>query len=766
LLTEQTEYRWRNDDGGIGVPDSEWFDTDWSKRARLRVANNDNTTYTNAAVKVTIAYDSDMQNDFDDLRFTAADGVTLVDFWVERITPSVSADVWVEVPSLPAAETVSLFFYYDNVSATSESSATSTMIAVDDFEDANISEYSGQTSFFQVDTGSAFGGIYGLELKPANKGTRLNPGIARFDQTVSQGETIRFKQYVDTSAGASDEVCTLFGVQSPASGNQNYGVCLEQFGVDRITLAKNILSTDNFGSVVALASSTVTYTTGWYEVEVDWLTNNTMNVFLYNPSGTQVAAISAVDSTYTSGGYGFTSWGQNGDWDSFTSRPLLTTEPTTFFGVEQVAGGATYASLQNQLSSAFNLGDTARLRVAIENTGLDIVAQEFTLEYAAKGVAPSCAALSGASYTAVPLAASCGGSAVCMSTSTTVANGAATSDLLEVDRNTFSAGAFVEDPSNSTNPTNVLQNFYTEIEYAIAVTNNAADQSYCFRVTDDGNEYDSYTNVPELSLKFDPVVGAISLNGGADISLIPGTTTAVYATGTVTDFNGAADLVYATSTIYRSGVAGGAACTPDNNNCYVSNTATSCEFTSCAGNSCEVQCRADIFFHADPTDIGTFSGEEWQAFIEVEDASAGYDFASAIGVELTTLRAIEVAGAIDYGVLEVNADTGSFNASTSVLNLGNIEADLEITGSDLSDGFSSTIPASQQKFATSTFNYGGCTGCELLSSSTPVQINVDLSKPAVDTPPVSDDVFWGIAVPFGVNSVAHTGINVFTPVSP
>jgi hypothetical protein len=179
-----------------------------------------------------------------------------------------------------------------------------------------------------------------------------------------------------------------------------------------------------------------------------------------------------------------------------------------------------------------------------------------------------------------------------------------------------------------------------------------------------------------------------------------------------------------------------------------------------------VQCKADIFFHADPTDIGVFDGQEWLAFIEVEDSSAGYDFASAIGVELTTLRAIDVVGAIDYGTLEVNANTGSFNASTSVFNLGNIEADLQVTGSDLTDGLSSVIPANQQKFSTSTFSYSGCGSCELLSSSTPVQIDVDLGKPAVDTPPVSDEVYWGIAVPFGVNSVAHQGINVFTPVSP
>jgi hypothetical protein len=769
LLTEQTEYRWRNDDGGIGVPDSEWFDTDWSKRKRVRVANNDNTAYATATVKITVAYDSDMQTDFEDLRFTQSDGVTPIDFWVEDFNSGVSADVWIEVLELDASETVSVFMYYENVSAGSLSSAVNTMISVDDFEDGNITEYSGQNSLFQVDGGSAFGGSFGLELNGANKGTRLNPGIARFDQNfgnTSDSKTIRFMQYIDTSAGPSDEVCTLFAVQSPVTSNLNYGVCLEQFGVDRITLAKNVLSTDNFGTVVQLASSTVTYTTGWYEVEVDWLTDDTINVDLYNPSGVLAASLSTTDSSYSSGGYGFTSWGQNGDWDSYIVRPYMASEPTIFFGTEQVDGGASYTSDQNEPTSAFQIGDTARLRVAIENTGLDITAQEFTLEFAAKGVAPSCAAVSGASYADVPVDASCGASAVCMSTSTVVANGAATSDLLEVGRNTFSAGSFVEDPSNATNPTNLDQNFYTEVEYAIGVTSNAVDQSYCFRVTDAGTSYDSYVNIPELTLKFDPVVGAITLNEGLDISLIPATTTSVYATGTVTDFNGAADLVYATSTIYRSGVAGGAACTPDNNNCYVSNTADSCQFTGCAGNTCEIQCRADIFYHADPTDVGTFDGQEWLAFIEVEDANGGYDFASAIGVELTTLRAIDVVGAIDYGALEVNDDTGSFNASTSIFNYGNVDADLEITGSDLSDGLSSVIPANQQKFATSTFTYSGCGSCELLSSSSPVQIDVDLSKPSVDTPPVTDDVYWGIFVPFGTNSVAHQGINVFTPVSP
>ena len=766
LLTEQTEYRWRYDNGGIDAPTDDWFDTDWDKRVRVRVANNDNTPYTNAVVKITLSHEADMQNDFEDLRFTAADGLTPIDFWIERFTSNSSADVWLEIPALPASETVSLFAYYGNSAAGSISSATNTMPVVDDFEDADISEYSGQTGLFQVDSGFAYGGSYGLELQSGSKGTRLNPGIARFDQTVSQGQTISFRQYIDTAGGSSDEVCTLFGVQSPASANQNYAVCLEQFGIDRVTLAKNVQSTDNYGAVTQLATSTVSFVSGWYEVEVDWQTNNTIDVAVYHPSGALAASVSAVDSTYTSGGYGFTSWGQNGGWDSFAARPTLTTSPSTFFGVEQVDGGAAYAAPQNQVGSGFDLGDTARLRVAIENTGLDITDQLFRLEYAAKGAAPSCSAVSGASYAAVPSNASCGSSGICMATSTHVANGAVTTDLLEVQRNTFTAGAFVEDPSNQTAARDLDQNYYTELEYALTVTTNASDQSYCFRVTDEGTPYDAYANIPELSLKFDPTVGAITLNNGYDISLLPGTTTRIYATGPVTDLNGAADLLHATATIYRSGVAGGAACTPDNNNCYISSTADSCQFTACAGNSCEVQCAADIYFHADPSDIGTYAGEEWQAFIEVEDYSQGYAFGSAPGVELTTLRAIDVLGAIDYGTLAVNSDTGSYNASTSIYNYGNVAADVEITGTDLSDGFDSVIPANQQKFATSSFTYSGCGSCEMLSSSSPVQIDIDLDKPAADTPPVTDDVYWGIAVPFGVNSVAHQGINVFTPVSP
>jgi len=762
LLTQQTQYRWRNDDGGLGVPDNEWFDTDWDARKFIRVANADGTTYIDAAVQLQVTYDADMQLDFDDLRFTASDGLTLIPHWIGSSTDGVAAEVWVKVPTLQAEATTNIFMYYSNPTAISVSSSTDVFIAADDFEDGSISEYSGQTGLFGVSATFNNDGTYGLGNAGNESGRANLGGIFRFDQTVSQGQTLRYKQYVDTTAGSNDEACTLFGVQSPGTTNQNYAVCIEQFGTDRISLARNVIDNDVSGTI--LASSTVSFSTGWYEVEVDWGTDDSFFISLYDGSENLVTTMSATDSTYISGGIGFTFWFHHGGWDSISSRPTITTKPTAIFGVEQSRGGATWKAAQNTLA-IYDVSDVARLRFAIENSGLAISNQQLRLEYAPLGGAPSCEAVNFGNYNPVPIQSSCGTSPVCMQDSTNVTNGAATVDLLTGTEGMFTPGQVREDSSNITTAINIDQNEYTEVEYVIAPTSNIIDENLCFRVTNNGAGFDTYLRVARLSLTFDPVITDTTLNGGQLISLIPGTTTAVYATSTITDGNGFSDLVFATSTIYRSGVAGGASCVPDNNNCYVSTTANSCQFTNCVGTTCTLECRADIYFHADPTDAGLYEGQEWFAFVEVEDASGGYDFDSSIGVDVSTLRAIDVQGMIDYGALPVNADTGSYNASTTVLNLGNVQVSIEIQGTDLTDGNDSFIPAQQQKFATSTFTYSACgASCNLLSSTTPTAMDMNLGKPTVDNPPVTDDVYWGIAVPIGVNSVPHQGMNIFTPI--
>jgi hypothetical protein len=760
LLTTEANYRWRNDDGGEGVPTSEWFNTGFTYRKQVRINNQDATAYASTAVKIAVTYDASMQSNFGDLRFTASDGVTSIPYWIERYTASTDATVWVRVPNLPASSITPVFMYFGSSTVSTTGSSTAAFSSVDDFESNTVSAYSGDTSMFQTNTSPVYGGSYALQASAGNKSGVTTNGIYRTALTGAQGQILRWMQYVDTVGGAGDEGCTLFGVQSPGTLHNNYAVCLELFGTDRMVLSKNVTSDSQSGTV--LASTTATYATGWYEVEVDWKTSNLMNVYLRNSAGSLVATTSATDATYSTGGMGFSFWVQNGAWDDFTVRPKAMISPTIYYGAKQTYGGASWNFAQNAAGGGAP-GVTRRIRFGIENTGLNVTSQVYRLEVANKGVAPSCEALTNASFATVPNQASCGTSPVCMQTSSNVTDGDATGDLLASSTGTFTPGSYVESPSNAAASMNLNQNYYTELEYVITPTIYATS-SYCFRVTNAGTPLDYYAKVAELNLRYDPTFGVVTLNSGNPITLTPGATTTIYATGTVTDLNGYADMVAGSSTIYRSGV--GPTCTPNQNNCYRSSTASStCQLTNCAGNTCELRCSADIYFFADPTDASPYAGEDWEAYLEVNDSTGGYNFASAIGQELFSLRALTVGSSINYGTLAVAADTGSTNASTSISNLGNIAFNLQINGTDLiSSVGSSSIPASQQKYATSTFTYNSCVSCSVLSTSTPTTLPIGLAKSTVPSPVPSTAVYWGIAIPNGTASAAHSGTNIFTPV--
>jgi len=749
LLTTQSGYRFRNDDGGEGVPNSEWYDQNWSKRKRVTVANPDAVSYTNAVVKLTVTYDSDMQTDFEDVRFTDSSGTTLLSHFTESYTASTNAVVWVKVPTLATSTNTQIYMYYGN-GGVSDASATSTFSVIDTYEDGNISEYTGDTAEFIVDGADAYERTYRLEASDPDNGKTDFGGMYNNSVTVNQGKKLRVLKYINTSTGSGDEVCTLFGTQNQT---QNYAVCLELFGIDRLSLAKNVLHRDTSGTV--LSSTTVTYSTGWYEVEVQWNTNNLIFVTL-SKDGSVVATTSATDSTYTTGGIGYTLWGYHGGWDVYSARPLLQTEPTITFGFEQVSGGASWLTALNTPGTGIGAGDKTRVRFLVENTGLPITNQNYEIEFASKGASPSCEAVAYSSYVEVPNVASCGTSALCMESSTQFTNLASTTDVLG-GTGTFTQGQIIEDPSNNTTNISVASDAYTELEYVITPTLNASDSVYCLRVSNEGTDLDSYTHVAELGLFFAPNITALSLNGGFDITLTGGATTTVTATGTVTDQNGYTDLAGATSTIFRSGV--GESCSLNNNNCYISGNSL-CSFVNCSGNSCDVECTADIYYHADPTDIGTFGGETWRALLAVSDFGGSIATATAPSIDLLTLQAISVDSSINYGSLAVNADTGSYNATTTVANIGNGALDILLEGTDLTDGGSSAIPVNTQHFATSTFTYSACVYCTSLSTTT-TNYKLDLAKPASTTPAVTDQIFWGISVPFGVAGTPHQGTNIF-----
>ncbi|MCD4733987.1 DUF2341 domain-containing protein, partial [bacterium] len=114
---------------GGSVPLTEpWWNEDFWYRMAITVDNSTNSdSLINYQVQTEVTYDSDMDADFNDIRFIADDHTTVIPYWIESYTVSTSATVWFRVPLVPANSTATVYIYYSNASATSQSSFDNTM---------------------------------------------------------------------------------------------------------------------------------------------------------------------------------------------------------------------------------------------------------------------------------------------------------------------------------------------------------------------------------------------------------------------------------------------------------------------------------------------------------------------------------------------------------------------------------------------------------------------------------------------------------------
>ena len=132
-----------------------WYNSSWLRRTPVTVTNNVASTLTNYQVRVAVTYDSDMQADFDDIRFTSSDKTTLVDHWLETKVDSTSAVFWVEVPTIASSSTATLYMYYGNSGASSASSINNTFLAGDNFDGATL-----DAEWTEVTAGGASAGTF------------------------------------------------------------------------------------------------------------------------------------------------------------------------------------------------------------------------------------------------------------------------------------------------------------------------------------------------------------------------------------------------------------------------------------------------------------------------------------------------------------------------------------------------------------------------------------------------------------------------------
>ncbi|MBY0538359.1 hypothetical protein K2P47_03090 [Patescibacteria group bacterium] len=312
-------------------------------------------------------------------------------------------------------------------------------------------------------------------------------------------------------------------------------------------------------------------------------------------------------------------------------------------------------------------------------------------------------------------------------------------------------------------------------------------------------------NVPYTVSNVAPTVagGTLSLNGGSPITLTnPGAQTTGFTLAyTVADANscdavggGNADEITGyVASVFRSGVGtstcNGSAGSYNPNNCYPSGVATStwnlactASTTSCTAGGADdtiiYNCTFPLWFIADPTN-GTstdtnFHLQHWAAGVAGVDNNnaTGSMSTSTTPVELNSLVAIGLqTNLIAYSQLEPGTNMPTLSASTTLRVLGNTGLNQLLGGDSMCGTYSpgnpcpvsatTTIPQSEQRYATSAVAYGS--GTPLQPTSTPGLLLNQIPKPTSTSTPATGQTFWGIAVPGSISLAgSYTGQNTFT----
>lgn len=316
------------------------------------------------------------------------------------------------------------------------------------------------------------------------------------------------------------------------------------------------------------------------------------------------------------------------------------------------------------------------------------------------------------------------------------------------------------------------------VSCSFATTTPARDGSYSYYAfVKDWHEMPAAVNGRSATYTVNnvaPTVSNVIINGGDSIGLNLKGQSDVWASSSADlyDANSCLDIVSATSSIFISSstvAVGGLYCSANDNNCYQL-TASECSYVAgtCTGagdTTASYICSTTITYFAIATDNSNnnpFATENWLAgMTAVDDNGLTGSGTAGSGVELVTSLGIGVTETeIPYGAIKGGQDSGSDNATTTIVNFGNAPIDTDVDGTDMVKAdLSDQIRDNNQEFDLVNFSYGS--GANTLSSTTPVTVDTATPKPTSATTDVSDEIFWGIGIPGGTSSGDYTGTNTF-----
>lgn len=259
-----------------------------------------------------------------------------------------------------------------------------------------------------------------------------------------------------------------------------------------------------------------------------------------------------------------------------------------------------------------------------------------------------------------------------------------------------------------------------------------------------------------------PTIVSQTINGGSDITVqeYPATQ-AVASTAQISDNNGCSDVTSVTVSLYRSSI-GYSACDAggetNSNSCYA---VTTCSTSNCStGATADYTCSTTFTHYADPTDTNTpYSADTWKQTVKVTDNNAATASPEiGTGVELNSRAALDFdETGIDYGNLDAGQSNDPLSPTVNIKATGNTGIDPDVSGTDMDDGASHTIPVANQKYNTTASAYASA----IALSTTPTSFALHVQKTTSGTL-ASKLSYWGLFVPLNTVPGSYSGTNTIT----
>lgn len=139
---------------------SDWYSSSWHYRKSITITGSVGAGV-GYQVHLNITWNANIQSDYDDLRFTDDDSITLLDYWIVSYN-SVFALVWVKVNDDLGSNQI-IYMYYGNSGASAVSNGLNTFLFFDDFNDASLNA-SKWHIFTGAGTPAEAGGIFSLTV--------------------------------------------------------------------------------------------------------------------------------------------------------------------------------------------------------------------------------------------------------------------------------------------------------------------------------------------------------------------------------------------------------------------------------------------------------------------------------------------------------------------------------------------------------------------------------------------------------------------------